>query len=675
MISACLPLALLCTHGAAEADRGQLGEVDGRELSTLPLEDLVQLRVVTSASKFAQLISDAPSPVVVLTAADIRDFGWRTLGDALATLPGLYVAQDRNYAYLGGRGFLRPGDYNSRFLLMIDGVRTNDAVYDQALIGTEGLLDMDLVRRIEFVPGPGSAVYGSNALFGVINVITRDGSSLSGVQGALAAGSHGERKARASVGWHGRDGGDLLLAASSYARDGEDLYFAEYDSPDQNNGVARRLDWDRAHNLLLKGSWRGLRLVASRVDRTKGVPTASFGAVFNHPNRTRDNQTLAALSWDGRLSAQVALSAQLSWGRADYLGSGWYQQDSAQQSGLVLNIEGDHARWYGGSVHATIAALPRQKLAIGAEFGRELRRDQFSYDAAPYALLLDDRRSGTRSALFVEDEIHLVPGLLLNAGLRLDRRKSTEPGPDPSPGLSRLTPRLALVYKVTPADTLKLIYGSAFRTPNAYESYYALSGHVGQMANPGLQPERIGTREAVLEHALAAGHATLSLFRYAVSDMVDQQVDPATGLLVFRNVARADVEGAEAALERPFGAARLRARLAGQLGRAGAGAPLVASPRHLAKLNLLTPLTAGGPRLGTEVLCSSARLSAQSSIGGWCVTNLTLGLPRILPDADLSLSMFNAFDKRYADVAGAVFRQQAIGRQGRTLYAKLAYRF
>jgi iron complex outermembrane receptor protein len=548
-------------------------------------------------------------------------------------------------------------------------------VYDQALIGTEGLLDMDLVKRIEFVPGPGSAVYGSNALFGVINVITRDGSSLSGMQGALAAGSHGERKARASVGWHGRDGADLLLAASSYARDGEDLYFAEFDTPDQNDGVARRLDWDRAHNLLLKGSWRGLRLMASRVDRTKGVPTASFGVVFNSPNRTRDSQTMAALSWDGRLAPQVALSAQLSWGRADYLGSGWYPQDSAQQSGPVLNIDGGHARWYGGSLHATIAALPRQKLVVGAEFGRDARRNQFSYDTAPYALLQDDRRSGGRSALFVEDEIRLADGLLLNAGLRFDRRKGSEENPDAGPGLSRFTPRLALVYKATPSDTVKLIYGSAFRTANAYESYHARPDALGQLNTPALQPERITTREAVLEHALQAGHATLSLFRYAVSDLLSQQADPASGQLVFRNIERADVEGAEAALERPFGAARLRASYAWQLGHDAGGVPLVASPRHLAKLNLLMPLTAGGPRLGTEVLCSSARLSAQGSIGGWCVTNLTLGLPRFLSDADLSLSMFNAFDKRYADVAGTGFRQEAIARQGRTLYAKLGYRF
>ena len=123
---------------------------DSKELAVLPLEQLVELQV-TSVSRFSQTIADAPSAVVVLTAQDIRDFGWRTLADALASLPGLYVTNDRNYSYLGARGFLRPGDYDSRFLLLVDGVRTNDSVYDQASIGTEGMLDMDLVQRIEYL--------------------------------------------------------------------------------------------------------------------------------------------------------------------------------------------------------------------------------------------------------------------------------------------------------------------------------------------------------------------------------------------------------------------------------------------------------------------------------------------------------------------------------------------
>src|SRR3954470_8123298 len=204
-------LATLCSPAAfADNEPAASGTSvsDTAELAAMPLEALMQVTVNT-ASRFDQSVTDAPAAVVVLTAEDIREFGWRTLADALASLPGLYVTNDRSYQYLGARGFQRPGDYNSRFLLLIDGIRTNDGVYGQAPIGSDFPLDMDLVKRIEYVPGPGSSMYGANALFGVINVITKSGSDLAGAEAAVAAGSFGEKKARASYGWHGAHGADI----------------------------------------------------------------------------------------------------------------------------------------------------------------------------------------------------------------------------------------------------------------------------------------------------------------------------------------------------------------------------------------------------------------------------------------------------------------------------------
>jgi outer membrane cobalamin receptor len=658
----CLPLC--GAHPLSFAQDVSAGAA-GRDLSTLALEDLMQVPVVTAASKFEQLITDAPSSVVVLTSADIRHFGWRTLADALATLPGLYVTNDRDYSYLGARGFLRPGDYNGRFLLTIDGVRTNDPVYDQAMLGTEGLLDMDMVKRIEFVPGPGSAVYGSNALFGVINIVTRDGSSMAGLRAAVAAGSFGERRGRVSYGWHDQSGADLLVSATSYARTGEDLYFPEYDTPDQNHGVAHRLDYDRAQNFLVTGAYRGFTLTAAYLARTKGIPTATYGAVFNAPYATRDTDANVALTWNGALAPKVALAAQVSWGRAEYLGVGYFALDAAP----VRNVDGDHARWFGASVNATITALPGHKIVAGVEGNRNTRRDQYNFDADPYRLLLDDHApSDTRAAAFVEDEIRLPAGFLVNAGLRYDHYRH--------PAIHRLSPRVALLYKVTPRDTLKLIGGSAFRAPNAYELYYAYPGADGQAANPNLQPERITTRELVLEHALAgAGHATLSMFHYAIDGLVNIQQDLDTGLSVYRNLDHAQGHGIEAALENQFGGTRVRASYAWQRASGNNGVPLINSPRQLGKVNLVSDLPWAAARLGSELLCSSARRGERDTAGGYCVANLTLTVAQMVADADLSFSVFNAAGKRYADIADAAFARETVARQGRTLYAKLGYRF
>ncbi|WUR15461.1 TonB-dependent receptor [[Empedobacter] haloabium] len=637
------------------------------DLTALPLEQLLQVPMVTSASRFEQPVSDAPSAVVVLTARDIREHGWRTLADALASVPGLYVTQDRNYSYLGARGFLRPGDYDSRFLLLIDGVRLNDAVYDQALIGNEGLLDMDLVARIEYVPGPGAAVYGSNALFGVINVITKAGSALAGAQASATLAGAGERRVRASYGWHAQNGDDLLLSASAYRRRGDDLYFAEFDTPEQNGGLALGLDGERAHSVFAKAAGRGFTFSAGYVARTKDIPTASFGAVFNLPNYTHDTQAFANLGYTRQAGAGVLLAANAFWGRADYEGAGWYPDEEAAAR---RNVDGAHAAWYGANLHATVTAFAGHKLVAGIEARRNARREQYNYNEAPYELLLDERRADSRWGVYLDDEIVLRPGLLLNAGLRYDR--------DSVIG-SRVSPRAALIAQAGPRDTVKLIAGNAYRSPNAYELYYGIAAADGMLANPGLRAEVIRTKELVWERRQNAyGKMTASLFHYRMDELITQQLDADTGMLVFRNTDRASARGVELAGERAFrSGARVRASYTWQLARDGAGAWLVSSPRHLAKLAAAVPLAGLPARLANEMQCSSARRTEHALAAGYCVANLTL---TTLPGAfgrgiGVAVSAYNLFDRRHGDPAGPAFVQEAVPRAGRTLALRLDYEF
>ena len=98
------------------------------------IEDLMNIDIdsVYTASKFKQKVTEAPASVTIITAEDIRKYGYRTLADILRNVRGFYVTYDRNYSYLGVRGFGRPADYNSRVALLVDGHRVNDNVYDQA---------------------------------------------------------------------------------------------------------------------------------------------------------------------------------------------------------------------------------------------------------------------------------------------------------------------------------------------------------------------------------------------------------------------------------------------------------------------------------------------------------------------------------------------------------------
>jgi len=138
----------------------------------MSLEQLGQLSVY-SASKREQGVKDAPSSVTVITADEIQRYGYRTLAEILETVRGFYVTNDRYQSYVGVRGFGRLGDWNSRILLLVDGHRINDNVLGQAFIGLEFPVDIDLIQRIEIIRGPSSSLYGAEAFFGVINVITR----------------------------------------------------------------------------------------------------------------------------------------------------------------------------------------------------------------------------------------------------------------------------------------------------------------------------------------------------------------------------------------------------------------------------------------------------------------------------------------------------------------------
>jgi outer membrane receptor for Fe3+-dicitrate len=106
------------------------------------------------------------------------------MAEVLRSVLGVFVNSDRACAYPGVRGSAAPGDHNIRILLLIDGNRVNDTVCDQAALGSEFLVDLDLVERVEFVPGQGSAVHGANALFGIVNVITRHAAAAGGGEAA-----------------------------------------------------------------------------------------------------------------------------------------------------------------------------------------------------------------------------------------------------------------------------------------------------------------------------------------------------------------------------------------------------------------------------------------------------------------------------------------------------------
>ena len=128
---------------------------------------------VYAASRHEQKSSEAPASVTIVTSEEIRRYGWRTMLDILRSIRGFYASYDRNYSSIGVRGILRPGDYNTRILVLVDGHRVNDMLYGQSGLTYDFPIDVDLIDRVEVVRGPSSSLYGSNAFLAVVNVTTR----------------------------------------------------------------------------------------------------------------------------------------------------------------------------------------------------------------------------------------------------------------------------------------------------------------------------------------------------------------------------------------------------------------------------------------------------------------------------------------------------------------------
>jgi outer membrane receptor for ferrienterochelin and colicins len=106
-------------------------------LPDLSLEDLMTLDggQVFGASERLQPVMEAPASVSFITAQEIERYGYRTLAEILRGVRGMYVTNDRNFSFMGTRGFGNPGDYNSRILLLVNGHRVNDNIFGQAEIG------------------------------------------------------------------------------------------------------------------------------------------------------------------------------------------------------------------------------------------------------------------------------------------------------------------------------------------------------------------------------------------------------------------------------------------------------------------------------------------------------------------------------------------------------------
>lgn len=650
----CRQIRLLASVFAFSAQAGLAAD-----LTVLSLDDLLGLPIV-GAAKYAQKQSEVAAAVSVITRQEIQLFGWRSLAEALGSLPGVYTTYDRQYTFLGARGLGLPGDWTSRVLVTINGMRINDPVYDGGAVGLEFPLDMDLIERIEFIPGPGGAVYGQNAMFGVVNVITRRGSDLDGSELTLAyQHPQATRSGRISYGKKLDNDADLLVSLSGLNSRGEDRWF-EFGSTGLT-GVATGMDQAQDKKLyarLASGVW-ALELVHG--DARKDDPTAAYFSDPLVPGQfNRDRFTLAQAQYQDSFAANT-LHVD---GRV-FLGAYRYSSSFSYAGAPVLSTAtGD---WRGTEWRLLSTALPGHKLMLGFEAQSNLRTDQAVFDPANPANDIHIPGSGNRLGVFAQDEWRASDVFTATLGLRLDRNHATG---------TQVSPRAALIWQVTPATVLKALAGRAHRAPNTYEKNYA--DGVSQTNNAQLSGESADTLEWVLDHRLARDLTMrASVYRWTMDDLITLGEDPVSGLTQYQSGLPIEARGLELSADKTWDSgARLRGSLAWQNIAHADGTALLNSPKLLAKLNYSRSLGLAGLRLGYEMHYSSERLSLDGSRqGGYSLSNLNLGTQALGKGLEVSMGIYNLFDKSYTHPASDTNWQNALAQDGRSVRLKLDYSF
>ena len=653
----------------ANADEKSAAGSAPADLTELSLQELMAVKIerVSTPSRFTQAASEAPASVSVVTSEEIEVFGYRTLGDILRSVRGMYVTYDRSYTYLGVRGFSRPSDYNSRMLLLVDGHRMNDTLFGSGFIGNEFILDVDLIDRVEVVRGPTSSLYGNSAFFGVINVMTKRAADLKNVEVSGAVGGEGSYKGRfTAAGVLTNTGVQFVLSGSFYNSQGNrDLYFPEFDDPASNNGIAHDLDGEQAWNLFGSLSWNDLTLSAAYVSREKYIPTASWDTLFNDPRyRTVDEHGYVDLKWQHSLDEDNDLLARAYFD--DYRYNANYPNLPTDPPSASLSRDDDLGQTVGGELQWT-TRWREHVLTFGTELQDHLCQNQSFYDVDPPYTYLDDRRSSFDVGLYGQGDFMILTNLRLNAGVRYDYYNEFG---------DTVNPRAGLIYQPWNRTVFKLLYGTAFRAPNVFEMYYeVLPSNIG---NPNLQPEKIQTYELVYEQGLPANlKLTLSGEYYHIDDLINQ-VNVTPDSLMFRNTGQANAKGVEAELEwrAPCG---VLARVSYSLQRAEdaeTGNSLINSPQSLVKCNLLVPLWRDKIFTGVELQYNSrVKTLAGANADEFCVVNWTLFSQNLFKGVKLSASLYNVFDAHYAFPGGPGHTEDVLWQDGRSFRVKLDYRF
>jgi outer membrane receptor for ferrienterochelin and colicins len=541
---------------------------------------------VTAATKSAVVSESAPASVSIVTADEIAAFGYTTLAEALSAIRGTFTSNDRSYESVGFRGFSPPGDYTNRVLVLVDGHPINDAVTGQGYVGRDFDVDLANVARIEIVRGPGSVLYGTGALFGVINVVTRRAA-----QGAHASihttiGTMDLISGRATSSVRKGDA-ELMLSFAAMGSDGDVRFAGPNDVTTGLPQTVLNSDGEKAIHADLVGRRGSFSLRAGFNERKKNIPT---GAFQTQPRLATsyldDRRAYAELRFEGSLR-RIHVAARAAYDASRF--HGYLFTNSTDPADSPDERIG--AQWTTGEVRVDLPPLLHQRLTLGGEVTKQVDLETVAPGGPPI-------EKDLIASAYLVDDIQVSDRLRVNLGLRSDSYTKSFG--------TTLNPRLAVVGKPYQRGNTKLLFGRSFRAPSPNER--------ANTTNGSLRPEIIYSVEIEHTHAVIDDLRIVgAVFANWISDLlvVVQDQDPNVGAIFQNKTNRIRSLGAEGELRWEPGGGMLlslsitRQRVA-ELVSTG-NMPFLNAPKTLVKARVLCPLVGLALRLGSELVLDSGR--------------------------------------------------------------------
>lgn len=482
---------------------------DDNEMLTLSLEQLSRVKIITSTLQ-EETPQSVPASISVFQRDDIEKLGITRLEELMNHVPGYQSSRSDDAGFINGyssRG-RRNGNTGREVLVLIDGKRLNSDFSGGAGFFDPGI-SLENVERVEFIRGPGSSIYGSNAIMGVVNVITR---AQRGVD--IRVGSHRLREASAQ--WRaGDDRAGLQLFAKYGEDEGEALTIYNADAAVRAFVESRDpQQWGEAY---LRANV-GKVTLSTRWSQRKGQDFYASGYVADDINEASAESLFASLEWLHEFSDAVSLQATL------FSSDHQFDLESMLQSTPVVYANPVIYEREAGAELVLRGVHERQRWLLGGEF-----RQPDLYDTSITLRSPVPSPELNSSSLQVEEGHRTIRGHYGQYQYDFTRDTSAILGvrhDDYSDFGHRSSPRVGVIHQLNRRDTVKLLYGEAFRAPNRAAT--GIRNSPTLVGNPGLEPEVAKTAELVWLHTLDRGQFSTALFDTRIEDSIQEVATGAT---------------------------------------------------------------------------------------------------------------------------------------------------